>query len=154
MLERHEIRRRIIATHSQSEPSPRPPRNTNPEKSAAIEKLAAQAAQYALEKKGEDVKLFDLRKLTAITDFFLICTGSTDTHVRAIADHIVDSFENEDMKPWHVEGRGRAQWVLVDYVDFVVHVFDPQTREYYGLERLWGDAECLEFREETLSPLE
>lgn len=107
-----------------------------------------QAAQFALEKKAEDVKVFDLRKLTSITDFFVICTGSTDTQVRAIAEHIADQFAEEEIKPWHIEGLERAHWILLDYVNFVVHVFDPHTREYYGLERLWGDADFQEVRDE------
>ncbi len=114
-------------------------------------KAALQAAQFALEKKAEDVKVFDLRKLTSITDYFVICTGSTDTQVRAIADHIAEQFAEEGMKPWHIEGRERSHWVLLDFVNFVVHVFDPQTREYYGLERLWGDAEFQEVRDEATS---
>jgi ribosome-associated protein len=94
------------------------------------------------------VKVFDLRKLTSITDFFVICTGATDTQVRAIANHIADQFAEEGVKPWHIEGLERAHWVLLDFVNFVVHVFDPHTREYYGLERLWGDADFQEVRDE------
>ena len=118
------------------------------------QQAALQAAQFALEKKAEDVKVFDLRKLTSITDYFVICTGSTDTQVRAIADHIADEFAEEGIKPWHIEGLERSHWILLDYVNFVVHVFDPQTREYYGLERLWGDADFQEVRDEvaTIQP--
>jgi ribosome-associated protein len=118
----------------------------------AARELALQAVQLALEKKGGDLKLFDLRKLTSITDFFLICTGNTDTHVQAIAEHIIEQLALREIKPWHVEGRESLRWVLIDYIDVVVHVFQPDVREYYGLERLWGDAEIEEFRDEAPPP--
>lgn len=114
----------------------------------ASHELAVQAAQCALDKKGGEIKLFDLRKLTSITDFFLICTGNTDTHVQAIADHIVEQLAQRQIKPWHIEGRENLRWVLIDYIDVVVHVFQPEVREFYGLERLWGDADVEEFRDE------
>ncbi len=114
--------------------------------------LALKAVRLALEKKGGEIKLFDLRKLTSITDFFLICTGNTDTHVQALADHIVEQLELQQIKPWHVEGRESLRWVLIDYVDVVVHIFQPEVREFYGLERLWGDAEIEEFNDEAGAP--
>jgi len=114
--------------------------------------LAREAVRLALEKKGGEIKLFDLRKLTSITDFFLICTGNTDTHVQALADHIVEQLELQQIKPWHVEGRESLRWVLIDYVDVVVHIFQPEVREFYGLERLWGDAEIEEFNDEAGAP--
>ncbi|MDZ7291816.1 MAG: ribosome silencing factor [candidate division KSB1 bacterium] len=110
--------------------------------------LAHRAAQLALEKKATEVKIFNVSQLTSIADFFVICTGSTDTQVRAIADHIAEKLESEHIRPWHIEGRERYQWLLMDYVDVVVHVFQPQTREYYGLERLWGDAIIEEIHDE------
>ena len=119
-----------------------------------IARLARQAAQLSLEKKAIEVKIFDVSKLTSIADFFVICTGSTDTHVRAIAEHIVDKLREEEIRPWHVEGRERYQWVLIDFVDVVVHVFQPETREYYGLERLWGDAVIEEVHDELPKVLE
>jgi arginyl-tRNA synthetase len=113
-----------------------------------IAKLARRTAELALEKKAVDIKIFDVSRLTSIADFFVICTGSVDTHVRAISEHIVDELKKEDIRPWHVEGRERYQWVLIDFVDVVVHVFQPETRGYYGLERLWGDAVIEEIRDE------
>jgi arginyl-tRNA synthetase len=113
-----------------------------------ITKLARSIAQLALEKKAADIKIFDVSRLTSIADFFVICTGSVDTHVRAISEHIVDELKKEDIRPWHIEGRERYQWVLIDFVDVVVHVFQPETRDYYGLERLWGDAVIEEIRDE------
>lgn len=98
------------------------------------------AAELLLDRKALDVTLLDLRKLSAATDFFLIATGRSDTHVSAIADQMVDELKNEGVRPVGVEGMRGGRWVLVDYVDFVVHVFHPAAREFYQLERLWGDA--------------
>jgi ribosome-associated protein len=98
------------------------------------------AVELLLDRKATDVTLLDLRKLSSATDFFLIATGRSDTHVSAIADHVVDELKNEGVRPAGVEGMRGGRWVLVDYVDFVVHVFHPAAREFYQLERLWGDA--------------
>ena len=98
------------------------------------------AAELALDRKAQDVALLDLRNLSSATDFFLIATGRSDTHVTAIADHIIDELKKEGVRPVGVEGLRGGRWVLVDYVDFVVHVFHPSAREFYQLERLWGDA--------------
>jgi arginyl-tRNA synthetase len=119
-----------------------------------IAKLARRTAELALEKKAADIKIFDVSRLTSIADFFVICTGSVDTHVRAISEHIVDELKKEDVRPWHIEGRERHQWVLIDFVDVVVHVFQPETRDYYGLERLWGDAVIEEIRDEPQKTIE
>jgi ribosome-associated protein len=115
-----------------------------------IAQLARRAARLALEKKAADIKIFEVSKLTSVADFFVICTGSVDTHVRAIYEHIVDELKKAEIRPWHVEGRERYQWVLIDFVDVVVHVFQPQTREFYGLERLWGDAPIEKISDESL----
>lgn len=99
-------------------------------------------AAAALEKKAIDVAILDLRKLDALTDFFVICTGEVDQHVRAIADHIQDEVKQRTGdKLLHREGRQSLNWVLLDYVDVVVHVFRPAFREYYRLEDLWSDAD-------------
>jgi ribosome-associated protein len=90
--------------------------------------------------KAADVTLLDLRDLAAATDFFLIGTGRSDTHVKSIADHVIDELKKEGARPVGIEGLRGGNWVLVDYVDFVVHVFRPSAREFYQLERLWGDA--------------
>ena len=100
----------------------------------------ARAAELALDRKAQDVTLLDLRNLSSATDFFLIATGRSDTHVSAIADHVIDELKKEGVRPVGVEGLRGGRWVLVDYVDFVVHVFHPAAREFYQLERLWGDA--------------
>lgn len=97
-------------------------------------------AELALDRKAQDVTILDLRNLSSATDFFIIATGRSDTHVSAIADHVIDELKKEGIRPVGVEGLRGGRWVLVDYVDFVVHVFHPTAREFYQLERLWGDA--------------
>lgn len=104
--------------------------------------LANCIAQAATDKKAENVVILDLRKLDSMTDFFVICTGEVDQHVRAIADNIQDSVKKQTGdRLMHREGRESSNWVLLDYVDVVAHVMKPAYREYYRLEDLWGDAE-------------
>ncbi|MFH1892604.1 MAG: ribosome silencing factor [Candidatus Zixiibacteriota bacterium] len=110
--------------------------------------LALLAANFALDKKAADVVILDLRELTSVTDFFVICSGSAHVHVKAIADHIKESLTQEDQKPWHIEGLPYGSWVLMDCIDVVVHVFLKERREFYGLERLWGDAPIERVKEE------
>lgn len=102
--------------------------------------LARTCCGLALDKKAEDAVIIDLRKLSAATDYFVICTASTDRHVKAIADNVVEGLEQEGHKPWHIEGYTAKRWVLIDYVDVVVHIFNRDTRAFYSLETLWGDA--------------
>jgi ribosome-associated protein len=102
---------------------------------------AKKIAKFALSKKAEDVVLFDLRGITTMADFFVICSGGSDVHVKAIADAVVDGCKENDITVYKTEGLGGTHnWVLIDLVDIVVHVFLPETRKYYQLERLWGDA--------------
>jgi len=100
----------------------------------------------ALDKKAVDIIVLDLTKgsTSAFTDFFVICTGANTRQVKAIADGVQAAIAKTGAKPALVEGTDRAEWVLVDYFDFVFHIFTPATREFYGLERLWGDAEKVE----------
>jgi ribosome-associated protein len=102
--------------------------------------LAKKIAAFALLKKAQNVVLLDLRKLTTMSDFFVICSADSDTHVRAIADAIRDGAQGAGEKVWHDEGQGQSTWVLLDFVDVVVHVFHKETRSFYNLEKLWGDA--------------
>ncbi len=104
-------------------------------------KLAEIIAQLSLEKKAEDVLILDLREITTITDYFIICTGQTDVQVKAISDNIIDKLADQNIKVWHKEGYESLNWVLLDLVDVVVHIFLPEIREFYALEKLWGDAE-------------
>jgi len=98
----------------------------------------------AHEKKAADVVTLDLRKVQAFTDFFFICTGQNARQVKAIADAIEAALATEGHKPSHVEGYDRANWILLDYFTFVVHVFAPEAREFYDIERLWGSAGRIE----------
>ncbi|HEX2201752.1 MAG TPA: ribosome silencing factor [Longimicrobium sp.] len=100
----------------------------------------ARAADLLFDRKALDVTLLDLRKISSATDYFLIASGTSDTHVAAIADNLVDELKKEGVRPINVEGAREGRWVLIDYFDFVVHVFHPAAREFYQLERLWGDA--------------
>lgn len=98
------------------------------------------AAEVLFDRKALNVSLLDLRGVSSATDFFLIATGTSDTHVAAIADHVVDQLKSIGVRPMSVEGERGGRWILIDYFSFVVHVFHPAAREFYQLERLWGDA--------------
>jgi ribosome-associated protein len=91
-------------------------------------------------RKAEDMRLLDLRELADFTDYFLLCTGNSEPHVRALADSVLEGMKKSGHRPWHTEGHETRKWVLFDFVEFVVHIFQPDAREFYGLERLWGDA--------------
>ncbi len=110
--------------------------------------IAKRIIKFALSKKAEDVMLFDLRKITTMTDFFVICTGGSDVQVRAIADAVIDGCKKDKISVYSVEGMDALRWVLIDLVDVVVHVFKADVRKYYHLERLWGDAIIETFNEE------
>lgn len=102
--------------------------------------LAHKIADLALDKKAYNVKLLDLRELSAVCDYFVICTVDADVQGRAVADHIIDELRDAGIKVWHREGYASMRWVLLDYVDVVVHIFMRDVRDFYGLEELWGDA--------------
>jgi len=104
------------------------------------EKLAYKIANLGLEKKGKQIVVMDLRELAGVTDFFVIMTGDSDPQLKAISDHIIKKLREEKIRVYHKEGFQSLKWILIDYIDVVVHVFKGETREYYGLERLWGDA--------------
>jgi ribosome-associated protein len=100
-----------------------------------------QAAVEAIEDlKANRVVILDLRGLTDATDYFIIASGTSDAHVRGIADSVMEKMNRRGMRTHHVEGLNAGRWVLLDYVDFVIHLFHPETRSFYQLERLWGDA--------------
>ena len=98
------------------------------------------AARLTLERKASDVVVLDLRGISSATDYFLLATGTSDTQVRSISDHVTRELRKEGTRPAHTEGGREARWVLIDYIDFVVHVFHPDVRSFYQLEALWGDA--------------
>jgi len=102
--------------------------------------LLRTAAVAAIAKKARDPVALDLRELRGVSDYFLICSGSSEVQVKAIAEAVEEKLAEQGIEPWHVEGLGGRRWVLLDYVEVVVHVFHEKAREYYLLERLWGDA--------------
>jgi ribosome-associated protein len=102
------------------------------------------AIAAAEDKKAVDIALLDLRKAAGFADYFLICSGTNARQIRAIADGIMEALAIAGSKPAHVEGYGRSEWILLDYFDFIVHIFAPETRLFYSLERLWGNAERVE----------
>jgi ribosome-associated protein len=105
------------------------------------EEIAAAVAGYASDRKALDVVQLDLREMIGYTDYFVICTGRTDRQAKAIHDAIYAGMKSEhDRLPQRVEGVAGARWILMDYLDVVVHVFTPEMREYYRLEQLWGEA--------------
>jgi ribosome-associated protein len=110
------------------------------------------AVRAALEKKAADVVVLDLRHTPAFTDYFVLCSGQNPRQVKAIADAVEESLRAAKVRPAHIEGYDRAEWVLMDFFTFIVHVFTPQTREFYSLERLWGDAERIEVSDEPAPP--
>jgi ribosome-associated protein len=117
------------------------------EKKRKTTRLPAQidlAIGAAEDKKAVDLIVLDLRKAAGFTDFFVIASGTNPRQVRAIADAVMESLAADGAKPAHVEGYDRSEWILLDYFDFIVHVFAPETRVFYGLERLWGNAERIE----------
>jgi ribosome-associated protein len=102
----------------------------------------------ALDKKATNVVVLDLRGTPAFTDFFVLCSGQSQRQIKAIADSVEEALRAVKIRPAHVEGYDRSEWVLMDFFNFIVHVFAPDTREFYALERLWGDAERIEIPDE------
>lgn len=111
--------------------------------------LALKLAEFALTKKAEDIKILDLRKITTIADFFVICTANSEPQVKAVADAILEGAKKDGETVWHKEGTNMRSWVLLDFVDVVVHVFLKDTRSFYSLEKLWGDAQITEVTDEA-----
>jgi len=120
--------------------TPKAPRSA----SARVPEQVTAAVQAAFDKKAEKLELLDLRDGLAFTDFFIICTGNNLRQVQAIADGIQEALREEGVRPALVEGYNRAEWILLDYFDFIVHIFTPATRDFYALDRLWGDAKRIE----------
>ena len=115
-------------------------------KGANSEKLSDVIVKGMQEKKATDIVVLDLRKVkNAVADFFILCSGNSDKQLDAIADSI-DAEVSKTLKenPWHIEGKNNKEWMLLDYIDVVAHVFKKDRREFYALEKLWGDAEIIE----------
>lgn len=123
----------------------------NPPEKVRSERLVEEIINGMREKKGCDIISLDLRKIdNSVCDFFVICTGTSNTHVNALAGSIEEEVQKSIQdKPWHVEGTGQADWVLMDYVNVVVHIFQRAARDFYDLEGLWADAEVMEYEDEA-----
>jgi ribosome-associated protein len=106
----------------------------------ATKVTARKVAAFASDKKAVDLMVMDLRKVTDMTSFFVLCSGESGPQVRAIADSVLEGVRKAGIEVYHVEGYDSLRWVLIDLIDIVVHIFQPEVRGYYQLERLWGDA--------------
>ena len=113
--------------------------------------LARKIADLTLVKKAQDVVIMDLRGLTSMADFFVLCSADSDSQAKAIADSVEEGLEKRGTAPWHKES-GSVNWILLDYVDVVLHVFHRSTRSFYNLEKLWGDAVIEQVADEAPSP--
>ena len=107
------------------------------------------AAQAATDKKATDLVVLDLRKAASFTEYFLICTGASKRQVQAISDAVEESLRKDGKRPLHIEGYSSAEWILLDYGDFIAHVFGAASRRFYDLERLWRDAPRVEVRSDA-----
>jgi len=114
-----------------------------PSSAPALE-ILREAARAAIAKKARTPVALDLRELDGVCDYFFICSGSSEVQVKAIAEAVEDGLRERGVRPWHIEGFESRHWVLLDYVEVVVHIFHEKTREYYMLDRLWGDARSLD----------
>lgn len=120
---------------TRAEKRPKPP---------SLPRQVEAAMEAADSKQALDIVVLDLRRASGFTDFFVVCSGTNPRQIRAIADTVSERLREEDIRPAHVEGYQGAEWILLDYFDFIVHVFSKETREFYALERLWGDADRVE----------
>ena len=103
--------------------------------------LAERIAEIASDRKAIDIRVIDLREIVSYTDFFVVCSGNTERQTKAIHDAVYQSLKDEQgLLPRRAEGVGEARWILLDYLDVIVHIFTPEAREYYRLEQLWGEA--------------
>ena len=107
------------------------------------------AAQAAGEKKATDIVILDLRQIASFTEYFVLCTGANARQVSAIADSVEEQLRKAGKRPLHTEGYSSAEWILLDYGDFIVHIFSSASRRFYDLERLWRDAGRIEIKDET-----
>ena len=106
---------------------------------------AIKAANLADNKKAEDIEIFNVADLTSMTEYFVICSAGSENQMKAISDEIEENFKNNGISPLHVEGYRSSTWVLYDYGDVIVHIFNKESRMFYSLERLWSDAKKIEF---------
>jgi ribosome-associated protein len=114
--------------------------------------LAKHVAELTLTKKAIDVVIMDLRKLSPVADFFVICSAESDVQARAIADAVEEGMVKEGSRPWHKE-KSSLNWIVLDYVDVVLHIFHKHTRSFYNLEKLWGDARITSLSDDVKPPV-
>ena len=112
--------------------------------------LAYRITELIFNKKGYDVKILDLQKIISFADYFIVCSADSDTQVKAIADEIDKTLKDAGIKYWHKEGYSALSWVLLDYVDVIVHIFKKEARAFYNLEKLWGDAPVTDVEDPVL----
>ena len=115
--------------------------------------LAKKVVQLAWNKKGKDIMVMDLKKVMNVTDYFVIISGESDVHVKALANHIEKELKKEQIELWHKEGFQQLKWVLMDYIDIVIHIFRPEIREFYNLEKLWADAKITKIKDHAANPI-
>ena len=116
-----------------------------------IQELRDHCVAHLQSRKAEELSSIDLRGLADFADYFIVCNGNSDTHVRALADAVIEGLKEAGQRPWQVEGYDTRKWVLIDFIDVVVHIFQPDTRVFYGLERLWGDAPIQQIEDEEFA---
>lgn len=108
--------------------------------------IAQNCARFADNKKGEEIIIMDVREISSIADFFVIASGQSEPHLKAIRNEIEEKLKEAGVNAKRIDGFPKSQWVVMDYIDVVVHLFDKDTREFYGLERLWGDAKKIDWQ--------
>ena len=117
------------------------PARTQEARELAPEELAQRIAEIASDKVAHDIRVFDLRGIVSYTDYFVICSGNTERQTKAIHDAIHEALKKQHgLLPRRVEGLSESRWILMDYLDAIVHIFTPEARDYYRLEQLWGEA--------------
>lgn len=116
-----------------------------------IEAMALEISNLIDDKKGLDITLLDVQGVCNIADYFVIASGNSDRQVMAIADHIEETFSKKGIRPKCIEGYRTGRWIVLDYVDVIVHVFHPEERQYYNIERIWNDAKKLKISIDTFS---
>ena len=121
------------------------PRTQTLKNTMVLPDVISEAVNAALEKKGQDIVVLNLSTSGAFTDYFVVCSGQTGRQVRAIVDGVLKMLRAKGIRPSHVEGYDHGEWVLIDCFDFIVHVFTKETRRFYDLDRLWGNAARVEF---------
>lgn len=106
-------------------------------------------AKLMLEKKAIDIKVFDVRKITTLTDYFIICTSESDPQTKAVVSHVEKTLRKNGIKPTNSEGINNNEWVILDYIDIIIHIFSKQKREFYDLDRLWADAKIKKIKDKN-----